>query len=155
MLRLQARMIGNGFFTLGSATTGNDFGKRFVGREAAQPAGFPFPEIFGDGPFADRFAEQHPRLVSSFGCDTNFREFLLSILGSVTTAKAKVQPHDGRADLVANFGHRALHVVLKNGMTGDAHMRAGHESVKQKLPPIPEEGPKVLLLTISQDSEAG
>ena len=130
MLRFQAWMIGNGFFTPGSATAGNDFGKRFVGGKAPQAAGFPFSEIFRHGLFAERFAEQHPRFVSAFGRDADFRKLLLGIFGPVAAAKAEVQPHDGRANLVADFSHRSLHVMLKNGMAGNAHVRAGNECLK-------------------------
>ena len=63
MLGLQARVVGNGRFTSRSAPAGDDFRERFIQGETPQAARLPLPEVFGHGLFAERLAEEHPRLV--------------------------------------------------------------------------------------------
>ena len=46
-------------------------------------------------------------------------------------------------------------MMLKDRMTGDADMRAGHERLEQELSPVPEERPEVTLLLVCQHGEAG
>src|SRR5208283_4830861 len=127
MLWLEARVMRDGFFPPRRAATGDDFGQRFVRGETPQAASLPFPQVLGHGLLTERLAEQHPGFVSAFRRDAHFREFLFGVLRAVAATKAEVEPNDGGANFVTRLGHRSLDVMLENGMTGDANVRAGNK----------------------------